>query len=838
MRYNRFLKFLCATAALPVTVFGQPLPPRAFLGYELGDAFTPHHQVVAYYEHVAQAADNVELVYYGRTYEGRPLLYATVSSRANMDALESIRQANLQRARLAEGTPETSGPALVWLSYNVHGNEAVSTEASMQTLYDLADKTNGRTQAWLDQSVVFLDPCINPDGRDRYVDFYRRTVGRYPNARPEAREHIEPWPGGRTNHYYFDLNRDWAWGTQIETRQRLEQFNRWMPHIHVDFHEQGVNEPYYFAPAAEPYHEAITAWQRELQFIIGRNHARYFDEQGWLFFTRQIFDLFYPGYGDTWPMFNGAIGMTYEQGGSGRAGLQIITAEADTLTLRERINHHHATGLSTIEVASEHRERIVREFASYYAEPKKVGQYGAYVLKPGSGDNLSALAKHLDAQGITYGSPTQQRALEGYAYQTGNSVSFNLTPGDMVVSASQPRSTLAQVLFEPNTALTDSLSYDITAWALPYVYGLEAYAVEELLPTAISAWKPAPPVEPPPGQPAAYLAKWKGFKDARLLAALLRADVRVRFSEVPFAIAQKTFDPGTLIITRGGNSHLGADLDRVVRRTAKELEQTLYAVGSTFVSDGVDFGSADVPHIRMPRVGIVADEAANPYALGELWHYFDQQLRFPVTLIRSEEFRSLHMYRYDVLLLPNGSYDDVLTEDRLADLQEWIQAGGKLVALESAARFFDGKEGFSLKRKDSASDSTAAIRAYASRDREAISRQISGAIFQAHLDHTHPLAFGYDETYFTLKRDEQAFAYLKDHWNVGILRKDAHLSGFAGAEVIEPLKESLLFGVETKGRGEIVYILDDPIYRGFWYNGRLLLANAVFLVGQRTPAEF
>ena len=832
----------------PLQAQAQLLSPDTFLGYALGDAFTPHHRLVAYFEHVATEAAHVTLETYGKTNEGRPLLYAIVSSPANMARLDTIRTNNLKMAGLADGAPEGDTPAIVWLSYNVHGNESVSSEASMATLYSLAGLEHEDAQEWLRRSVVILDPCINPDGRERYVAFFRRTAGRYANPLPEAREHHEPWPGGRTNHYYFDLNRDWAWASQIETQQRLKRYNQWMPHIHVDFHEQGVEEPYYFAPAAEPYHDAITPWQQELQILIGRNHARYFDERGWLFFTRQVFDLFYPGYGDTWPIFNGAIGMTYEQGGSGRAGLGIITAEGDTLTLRERIAHHHTTSLSTIETAAAHQRRIVEEFATYFTESRHSppGRYGTYMIKRGNGDKLSALRRHLDTQGIAYGQASREQRAEGFSYATGQTGPVTIAPGDMIVSAFQAKAVLTSVLFEPEAALSDSLSYDITAWALPYVYGLDAFALEErILPAGDLAQDPK--AEQPLAKPAAFLAEWKSFEDARLLATLLTEGVTVRFSEASFTVEGRSYAPGTLIITRSGNDPLGAAFDSTVLAAAAKHGQELQAVETTLVTRGVDFGSSDVPFLKKPRIAVVAGRAAASYALGEVWHYFDQQLNYPITLVNSEDFADLLLYRYDVVVLPGGSYGGVLSEDQRTSLREWIRAGGRLVALEGAARFLAGKDGFGLKQKEKKKeeeeeeeepDHEKALRAYADRDREAISRSVAGAVFRAHLDATHPLAFGYGDTYFTLKRDDSAFSFLKEGWNVGVLREDARVSGFAGAETLGPLENSLLFGVETMGRGEVIYLLDDPIFRGFWYNGRLLLANAIFMVGQRSPGVF
>lgn len=833
----------CLLFAWPPAAQAQLQSPQEFLGYAPGDRFTPHHQVVAYLEHVAAEADHVTLTRYGTTNEGRPLVYAVVSSPDNMLRLEDIQSNNL---RLDE-MDEMGAPAIVWLSYNVHGNEAASTEAAMATLYAL---TGADTQAWLRETVVILDPCINPDGRDRYVHFFNRTVGKKADVHPDAREHAEPWPSGRTNHYYFDLNRDWAWGTQVETRQRLHHYNQWMPHIHVDFHEQGVDQPYYFAPAAEPYHAAITPWQRELQQLIGDNHARYFDRQGWLFFTRQVFDLFYPGYGDTWPMFNGAIGMTYEQGGSSRAGLGIVTTEGDTLTLRDRLEHHMVTSLSTIEAAATHRARIVSEFKAYFRESKEhpPGRYQTFVIKPGQNiDRLGALKRHLELQGITFGHATVARTERGFSYRTGQEGPVQITPGDMLVSTAQPKGVLASVLFEPEAALVDSLSYDITAWALPYVYGVDAYALAARVTPDQMGVAPTPMSADTLARPAAYLVEWKSFEDAQLLSRLLQAGVRVRFTEEPFTTGGRPYAPGTLILTRTGNERLGENLDRIVREIASALNQPLYTVSTTQVSRGVDFGSSDVPFLKKPRVAIVAGNAVSSYGLGELWHWFDALLGYPVTLVEADAFQHLHLYNFDVILLPHGSYSRVLGDERLKAVMAWIKDGGRLIALEGAARFLAGKDGFALKKKEEdkkddkdeeKKDSTQELRIYGDRDRQAISERVTGAVFHAHLDNTHPLAFGYGDTYFTLKRDNTPFAYLKDAWNVGTLRADARVSGFAGAKALKPLEHSLLFGVEALGRGEVIYLLDDPVFRGFWYGGRLLLANAVFLVGQRTPANF
>jgi len=345
MKKIAFLFLICF-----ITLYSQAQQvqsPSEFLGYEIGTQFTRHADVLSYFNYVADKSLMVTFSTYGKTNERRPLTYAVVSSESNIKNIETIRTNNLKQIGIADGdaNPEV---AIVWLSYNVHGNEASSTEAAMQTLYELITQK----QAWLENTVVIIDPCLNPDGRDRYANWYNQVKATPYNSAQVATEHNEPWPGGRPNHYLFDLNRDWAWASQVETQQRLKIYNQWMPHVHVDFHEQGINEPYYFAPAAEPFHEVITNWQRDFQTEIGKNHARYFDEKGWLFFTRERFDLLYPSYGDTYPTYVGAIGMTYEQAGHGSAGLGVDTDEGYELTLVDRIAHHNTTGLSTVEISS------------------------------------------------------------------------------------------------------------------------------------------------------------------------------------------------------------------------------------------------------------------------------------------------------------------------------------------------------------------------------------------------------------------------------------------------------------------------------------------------------
>ena len=850
------------SGSLPAGAAEASVPsPDAFLGYVLGSHFTPHDKIVAYFRQVAVAApDRMLLQQYGKTYEGRPLLLAYIASPENLRRLEAIRLNNLRLAGvLRDGVAaDQSGPVIVWLSYNVHGNEPASSEAAMKTLYALvgspsqsASATDGAA-VWLKNTVVIIDPCINPDGRDRYVNWYNGVVGLKPNADPQSREHQEPWPHGRSNHYNFDLNRDWAWQTQIETQQRLKKYNEWLPQVHVDYHEQGYNSPYYFAPAAEPYHEVITSWQREFQVLIGKNNAKYFDRNGWLYFTKQEFDLFYPSYGDTYPTYNGAIGMTYEQGGIG-AGLAVQTADGDTLTLADRLEHHYITGLSTIEVASQHAGQLLTAFHDYFADAvaHPGGEFKAYYIgNDSTGDRLERLKVFLGRNKIEWVNVPAGSYL-GLNYETGRMSAFKSLPEDIVINANQPKSNLLRVLFERQSHISDSVTYDITAWSLPFVYGLQAYGLNSYVVGSRPGAEVIPDNEVAGGADTtyAYAVRWTGMNSAKFLSRLLQKGVKVRYAERPFQSGGVFFDRGTLLITATGNGALGTGLWGLVKAVATAGGVPLLRIGSGFVDKGADFGSDLVHLIHPPRVALLTGEQVSSLDAGEIWHFFEQELGYPVTLVNAADAGRVSWKDFDVLILPNGYYR-VLGDKNITDgLKDWVKEGGRLIALQDAVEQLskgewgirektagkpaDGKDDDKDNADDKKSDDYTLLHRYSDRQRDEVMNSVPGAIYKVELDNTHPLAFGYPDHYYTLKQDENVYEFIREGgWNVGVIRKDNYVSGFTGNKAKERLKDGLIFGVQDMGRGEVVYMADDPLFRSFWENGKLLFCNAVFLVGQ------
>lgn len=819
-----FAFFLCLTPSL---IFAQLQSPSEFLGYEIGTQFSRHADVVSYFEQVAANSKMVKYFDYGKTNERRRLTYAVVSSEENMRNFEKIRIDNLKNIGLVEGSasPEKT---IVWLSYNVHGNEASSSEAAMNTVYKLLTEHPD----YLKNVVVIMDPDVNPDGRDRYVNWYNQVKATPYNSSQDATEHSEPWPGGRPNHYLFDLNRDWMWASQVETQQRLKIYNQWMPQIHVDFHEQFINNPYYFAPGAEPYHEMLTPWQREFQNTIGKNNAKHFDENGWLFFTRESFDLLYPSYGDTYPLFMGAIGMTYEQAGHGMAGLGIINDEDIELTLVDRIAHHTTTGLSTIEVASKNATALNSHFKEFFQHNN--AKYKSFVMK-GNADNIKSLTEMLDRHEIKYGF-SNGGTVKGFSYQSNKNGSID-SNGALVVSTNQPKGKMVEVLFEPQTKLSTPITYDITAWSLPYAFGLESVASSTLV--AVNSTVPNYSVTNSPNPLAAgYIAKWNSLKDAEFLSELLKNEIKVRFSENELSFAGNNFGRGSLIITRSDNKS-NPEFDKQLTEIANKLDRKLYASPTSFADKVTDFGSQYVHLIKNKKVAMLQGKGTSSLAYGTLWHFFETQLKYPITSINTKDINGIQWSDYDVLIMPEGWYSSVINETVFESLSTWINKGGKLIAMGNAISVFEGKEGFDLvkndseeEEKDKKSISEENLIPYAEREMESTKDMITGSIYKITLDNTHPLAFGYNDTYYTLKLGSDSYKFLEDGYNVGYIKENPEsVAGFSGEKAKASLKNSIVFAQAEKGRGSVVYLVDDVVFRSFWQNGKLFMANAVFFVG-------
>lgn len=816
-----------------IALFAQLQSPNEFLPHNLGETYTGHSRLIDYFEHADANSNLVTLEQYGMTNQNRPLMLAFVTSEKNHANLENIRKNNLRLAGLSDSDWQPEQPiSIVWISFSVHGNEPSGSECSMQVLHDLINPNNPATKVWLENTVVILDPATNPDGYERYTHWFRNAANKIPNPAWMSREHQEPWPGGRENHYQFDLNRDWAWLTQKESRERISVYRNWLPHVHPDIHEQYPNNPYYFAPAAEPFHEYVTDWQREFQTEIGKNHAGYFDEKGWMYFTREIFDLFYPSYGDTYPIFNGAIGMTYEQAGHSVGGVAVSLNNGDTLTLLDRIEHHRTTSLSTIEMASKNAGRLVKNFSNYFDRSlnNPQGKYKTFFIKnnPVDAEKISRLTELFDFHQIKYEQVGSSTSVSAYDYQKQSQGKVSLSQGDLVISSYQPKSVLAQVLLEPEPVLSDSLTYDITSWSLPYAYGLKAYASTQRFRGSVAYSKPTFVEKTDlPETPYALLARWSSVNDAAFLSDLLREGIQVRYSKNAFSNGNQAFDAGTLIIARADNYN-NADWAAFAEKAANEHRIELSGISSGFSSTGKDIGSEDMILIKEPNVAVLYGDGINVNSYGYIWHYLEEEAGYPFAAVKINQLENgSNLSKINTLILPEGGYK--LSDDFLNKLSDWVSGGGKLIAIGKANYKLAGQDGFSLKKPESGGGETEKSMTYGQSNRSHISDGTPGAILKTKVDSTHPLAFGLGSSYYSLKAFSSKFPKLNKGWNVGTVSESMKKSGFIGSEFKKDLPGTLTFGVQDKGSGKVIYLIDDPLFRGFWYNGKLLFSNALFL---------
>lgn len=831
--------FVLALAVLPTfhAISQQVKTPDEFLGYKLGSTFTFHHQALEYVKYVAGVSPNAIYQSYGKTYEGRELGVVFLSSPENLASLEELRKNNLAKTGLSDDKFGGTQVPIIWLSYNVHGNESVGMEAALLTLHTLVDKKYDGAEDWLKSCIVIIDPCSNPDGRDRYANQYRMLQPMILNTDPNSWERSQGWPGSRSNHYFFDLNRDWTWQTQQETRLRLDLYNKFMPHVHADFHEMGTSTNFFFAPGADPWHEVITPWQREFHALMGRGNADLFDEKFRLYYTKESFDLFCPSFGDTWPLFNGAMGFTYEQAGSGGAGVGIERTIGDTLTLEHRIEGHFMASIATIRVSYENRVKLLENFNNYFEKAKTNPpfEYKSVVVKgTNEASAVKAFLELLDNNQIRYSyAGNTGKRFKGFDYLKNKEGEITIEKGDILVSAFQPQGHLVKVLFEPESVASDSLSYDLSAWALPYVFNLNSFALKDKVDAAEGKVEFAKLVNKASEEkPYAYLVNWKGFDDMRFLAALYKKDVRIRSAVKEFTSGTDKFNRGSLIIARGDNTHIPSTFDSLVAEAADYAGVKLYTASTGLVEAGKDFGSGYSNSRKAPKIAMLGGEGTSAGAVGEIWYFFERELEYPLTIINAASAASADLKKYDVLILTSGSYTRYKEP-----IMAFLQNGGKVLALEASTSLFSAEKTTALgkgadlrtaelkaKEKKERSDDTELLRKFEDERRHTLSTRSSGAIYRVKLDTTHPYTFGLGSEWFIMKRST-VLPYLNGGSNIGYITESEPLSGFAGYKFKEEIKNTLVIGSERIGRGEVVYVADNPYFRAFWKSGRMLLGN-------------
>ncbi len=859
--------------------------PAELLGSSLGDRFTHHPKILDTLEALAEASPRVTLWTYGETYEGRPLTLVAISSADNVARLEEIRARHLrladprgleadERQRLLDEVP-----VVTWLAYGVHGNESSSSEAALASAYVLA-AARGEWEDLLDRTVVLIDPLVNPDGRERYVSGYEQRRGRVPDPDPATAEHREPWPGGRQNHYLIDLNRDWAWASQRETRHRLAAYRGWEPQVFVDYHEMYAESSYFFPPSADPVNPYLDERTVDWLDVFGRANAAAFDRQGWPYFKGEAFDLFYPGYGDAYPAFRGAVGMTYEMAGHGRAGLVMELRDGTLLTLADRIARHTTTSLSTVRAAAENRRALLEDFAAARADA--ADRPGPAYLWPGDAPEADALAETLSRHGVEVGRLAEEtrlpvRPLTADADAEPERRSF--PAGTYTVHAGQPLGNLVQTLLDRSTRIGEAYLerqrerlernlgtefYDITAWSLPLAFNLDAWVAPE--PPA-ELGRPSPGAgsggaaegsEPPRAGAAlagsgtgedrgvGYLVPPDGLDGYRFAAALVRHELDFRVALEEFAVGGTAYPAGTLFVPRLGNQER-IERDRVRPGGAGEApgDETLRAIVERFARDagvrvdraetfystrGVSLGSDLVPTVHAPRIGLLAGPGVSPTSFGYLWHLLDREVELPHGRLDLDRLGRVDLDAFDVLVLPDGwRYDASVSESAAEELGRWVREGGVLVAVGAAHGWLRERELTAVEEWQPEPDGEAGTGDSAGDALADRPIQTPGAIVATEATAGHPLLLGLPSSPPVLVTGATVLLPTGDP-QVDVLRAVAEqpiLAGVAWPEAVERLSGSLLVSVERRGRGMVVLFAQEPDFRRFWRGTAPLFLNAV-----------
>lgn len=811
--------------------------PEEFLGYSIGSYHTRHDQIVAYMKELAAASDRATYQEIGMTYEHRVMPVLTVTSPANHARLEDIRVQHIAASEPDGDLAAASDlPVIVHLGYGVHGNETSSSEAAMLTAYWLV-AGQGEVLQYIDQGVFHIEPNLNPDGRDRHTWWANLNRAEPMVADPLDREHNEVWPGGRTNHYWFDLNRDWLPLVNPESKARIEWHHHWRPNVVTDYHEMGTSSSYFFEPS-----EPVGSWNpllperlyTDITMRFADDWAAALDTLGSLYFTKEVFDNSYPGYGSTYPNFLGGLGLVFEQASS-RGHIQESTHHG-ILTFPFAIRNHLRTALATVRVSVEERQAMreyQHEFFATALEEAEEDPVQGWIF--GDSEDLSINDEFLDLlrrHRIRVHEASEPRTLGGYTFQPGRA---------WVVPAEQPQYRLARSIFERTETFPDSVFYDASTWVVSLAYGVPDAEIRDDLPLGalVGEGTMVRSVADTPESSIAYVLDWRDAAAPAALQALQARGVRGEVATRPFSsntsFGAVDFTRGSISIPVRSQSLSPAELLAAVREVSRSLGVTIHAATSTYSVTGPDLGSGSFVPVRAPRVLLPVGEGISGYEAGQMWHLLDQRIRMPVTKVDVTDIGRVDWDRYDVLVLVSGNLS--FLQPRLDDLRRWIRSGGTLVAIRGAAAWAARNEltpnvappAVGRLPGEETGDGPARIDYERAGELQG-AQAIGGSIWQADLDLTHPLGFGYTRRFLPVWRDHANFFAVPDnpYITVAQLTDDPHLSGYVSDENHARLPGSPSVIADQLGAGSVVLLIDNPNFRGYWRGMNRLLLNALW----------
>ncbi len=813
--------------------------PEAFLGWQVGDWHVSHDLLVSYMRELDRVSDRMEIEPYARSYEGRPLMLLTVTSTQNRTNLPRIKD---EHRSLTD--PGKSGslninqmPAVVWIGCSVHGNEPSGSNASLLLAYYLAAAQGPAIDSLLSETVILLDPSFNPDGLNRFASWVNVHKSKSPVTDPINRELNEVWPNGRTNHYWFDLNRDWLYVQHPESRGRVAKFHEWKPNVLTDHHEQGSDATFFFQPGVPSrVHPLTPKRNQELTARMGTFHAKALDKIGSLYFTEENYDDFYYGKGSTFPDVQGSIGILFEQASSRGHAHETING---VLRFPFTIRNQFVTMLSTLQAARAMRPDLLNWQRDFYRDAGREGNSApvkAYVF--GSKEDKARTWEMLKI--------LRQQQVE--VYKAGGNVNAGgRTFGadwSYVVPANQAQHRLINGMFEKRTTFADSLFYDISAFSLPLAFNMP-YA--ELKSTPNLGSKVAVPEFPQGnviGEPAtayAYLLAWDGYYAPRAVNELMKQGYRVRMATKPFAATvagqSMAFDYGTVMVPVGLQEKGKAELPALMAELARRDGIDIYALGTGLTGTGMDFGSSNFEALEQPRVMMLVGTGVNANDAGEVWHLLDQRYGMPPVMVDVAQAGQADFRKYNVIVMVGGSYP-ALGTGTVDNLKRWVSDGGTLITMTNAVAWAVARGLANVKTKKGPADSLS-VKPYASLEENARAQDIVGAIFQLRLDRSHPLAYGYRDELIPTFRDNTIFLERpkNPYATPASYTATPLLSGYVTKPKLKELAGSPSIVVNAIGSGKVILMTDNPNFRAFWFGTNRLFINAVFLGRIISPAS-
>jgi hypothetical protein len=792
--------------------------PGDFFGFEMGEWHVSHDGMIAYYRYLESQSSRIKIKEYARSYENRPLILVQISAEENISQLEEIRE---KHSRGIKNGQFTSDKIVLYQAYSVHGNEASASQAALLVAYYLAAGDSEEVEKLLSNMVILIDPCLNPDGYQRFSTWVNMHKNKNLSTDPNDREFSEYWPGGRTNHYWFDLNRDYLMAQHPESKGRLKVFHDWKPHVYTDFHEMSPNSTYFFMPGVPSRTFPLTLpTNQTLTDKISHYHVQALDQLGSLYYTREDFDDFYIGKGSTFPDINGCIGILFEQGSSRGHGQQTVNG---LLSFAFAIRNQVATSLSSQKASYELRESLSafqKEF--YQSHRKKIGNSkGGYLLSldqdPGK---LQFLTQILDLHEIEY---------EFYPDNAKPYAQKMFLPFD------QYQYYLLKGMFERQLTFTDSIFYDVSTWTVSDAFGYPLTVVDKF---PIKDFpRPDPPIPVPNAKlsspPYGYLLSWRDYHAPSALNQLLINNIQCRVAREPFQLENKDFPQGTIWIPSSLQSVDSQILYSLIDSLVEKYHVTFFPVYTGLTQKGPSLGSSRFYPLTNKTIAMVVGNGVSASSAGEIWHQLDQRYDIIITKIDAQFFSNKDLSSYNTILLPDGYYSSWSNRE-VESLQNWLQMeGNTLITLGNAALWTlkNQLSGPALKSKPSQKKTANPnARKYLDYFEERGTKSIGGIILSSIIDNTHPLFYGYEsDTLMVFKRGSQFWEpHSGESVTPMVYSKNPLVSGYLPPDYKDTIGESAGVLIFTKGRGKVIHIADSPVFRAYWFQSNKILANALF----------